>query len=238
MYLLRTGSCFELLILLVLYVKSSIINSIHVYSDSFPTIDEYDFTILDPDSIYGSPYGGYSRATRSRLASVPLYLPDVLSDEDDERNVNANNDVDDDDQKYMEIHDAAGRLFICRVYSEDELDPSSLGDSMYTAPKLRQLETSLATTDTTKSSADKLQKSIESGNENAIANVFSSEIDAIIDDATKAVTTVADGETNKIDVLERKRLAIQSKLNELQNICAQLHKGWWSYEICIGQCKF
>ena len=33
---------------------------------------EYDSTILDPSNAYGSPFGGFSRATASRLANMPL----------------------------------------------------------------------------------------------------------------------------------------------------------------------
>ena len=40
----------------------------HVYTDSFPTNDEYDIMALDPSTAYGTPYGGFSRATASRLA--------------------------------------------------------------------------------------------------------------------------------------------------------------------------
>lgn len=101
----------------------------HVYTNSFPTYDEYDYSILDPDHIYGSPYGGFSRAARSRLASLPLFLPDVSGDATNENPL------------HMEVRDAEGRLFVCRVYHEEELDPESLHDSMYDAPKLRMIET-------------------------------------------------------------------------------------------------
>uniref|UniRef100_A0A7S4NB29 MRH domain-containing protein n=1 Tax=Odontella aurita TaxID=265563 RepID=A0A7S4NB29_9STRA len=39
-----------------------------------PSHDEYDDTVFDPRSMFGAPYGGYARATRSRLAKLPLRL--------------------------------------------------------------------------------------------------------------------------------------------------------------------
>lgn len=100
----------------------------HVYSDSFATsTEEFDPTILDPHHIYGSPYGGFSRATRSRLASLPLFLPEV----------SVETPATDDNAIYFEVSDSTGRLFACRVYHEDELLPESLGESMFDAPKLR-----------------------------------------------------------------------------------------------------
>lgn len=97
----------------------------HVYLDSFPDHAEYDANILDPHHVYGSPFGGFSRATRSRLASLPLYLPEISGE------------LGDSDPMFMEVRDDTGRLFACRVYHEDELLRDSLGESMFDTPKLR-----------------------------------------------------------------------------------------------------
>jgi hypothetical protein len=94
----------------------------HVYTDSFPTNDEYDIMVLDPHSRFGSPYGGFSRATSSRLASLPLKLPHVALE------------VDEYPPHYSEIRDAQGRLYVCKLYHQDELDPDSLVESMFTTP--------------------------------------------------------------------------------------------------------
>lgn len=80
----------------------------------FPPNDEYDHKILDPNTIYGSPYGGFARATRSRLAKLPLILP-VASDE----------------TKHMTVTDGQGRRFVCRTYSEDEVDESTINNSVF-----------------------------------------------------------------------------------------------------------
>lgn len=104
--------------------SSLLVSAGHVYTDSFPTNDEYDFMILDADSVYGSPYGGFSRSVSSRLAKLPLKLPHA--------------DVNSDDYQpdYTTIRDNQGRPFACRVYHEDEIDPESFNDSMFNAPIL------------------------------------------------------------------------------------------------------
>jgi hypothetical protein len=166
----------------------------HVYSDSFPTYDEYDYSILDPEHIYGAPYGGYSRATRSRLASLPLFLPDLYD----------NNPS--DNPLHMEVRDAAGRLFVCRVYHEDELDPESLGESMFDVPKLKALE--------------REEDNIELG-----MNLIDS-VEEIVENAELASTE--DKQGNRV-------LKIQDALSELDGVCSQVDTGWWSYEICFGK---
>ncbi len=110
-------SCVSLVPLLL---AARTVHSLYDHRDLFPNNDEYDFNILDPDSVFGSPFGGFSRATRSRLAALPLRLPSV-SDEEPE-------------PLHMEISDASGRQFICRVYNEDEIDQASLTNSMFDPP--------------------------------------------------------------------------------------------------------
>ena len=80
----------------------------------FPPNDEYDHRILDPNTVYGSPYGGFARATRSRLAKLPLVLP-VTSSE----------------TEYLTVTDGEGRRFVCRTYTEDQVDKKSMNDSMF-----------------------------------------------------------------------------------------------------------
>ena len=78
-------------------------DSSHVYTDSFPTNDEYDFAVLDPDTVYGSPYGGFSRATASRLASLPLKLPNVPEE------------LREFEPVYTQVRDYQGRPFVWYV---------------------------------------------------------------------------------------------------------------------------
>lgn len=111
-------------LLLVLLVHSTTIAT-HLYSDSFPTNDEYDFNILDVYNMHGSPYGGFGRATRSQMAALPLQLPGTVGEYNHgEKEI------------YMEMRDGDGRLFACRVYHQDELTPSSLQESMFTTAQM------------------------------------------------------------------------------------------------------
>jgi len=115
-------------LLVLVYCCSITISANHVYSDSFPTNDEYDFNILDPHHIHGSPYGGFGRATRSRLAALPLHLPGTVGEYTGEEEVS-----------FMEMRDGDGRLFACRVYHEDELTGNSLAESMFNTARLAPL---------------------------------------------------------------------------------------------------
>lgn len=112
-------------ITLLIFCLRNIIVATHVYSDSFPTNDEYDFNVLDPHHIYGSPYGGFGRATRSRLAALPLHLPGTVGEFHTGEG-----------EFYMEMRDGDGRLFACRTYHEDELTQDSLAESMFTTAQL------------------------------------------------------------------------------------------------------
>lgn len=125
-----------------------------------PSHDEYDQTIFDPRSMFGAPYGGYGRATRSRLAALPLRLvggagfdllppvsPGDKSEEDNdaEDGVGASSsegDVSDgrpaQEVPYFQLSDGQGRRFVCRPYHEDELEPESVMSSMFDAPILRE----------------------------------------------------------------------------------------------------
>ncbi|CAJ1946433.1 unnamed protein product [Cylindrotheca closterium] len=88
------------------------------YIDALPET-EYDFTILDPNTAYGSPYGGFSRATASRLASMPLMLPNIAQE------------LADFEPVYMTTRDSSGQEYACKVYHEDELEAISLDESMF-----------------------------------------------------------------------------------------------------------
>ncbi len=88
-------------------------------STAKPDDTEYDFAILDPDSPFGSPYGGYGRATGSRLSSLGLKLPNVV------------NSVGDFEPFFFQVRDYSGRSFSCRSYHEDELDPKATEKGMF-----------------------------------------------------------------------------------------------------------
>uniref|UniRef100_A0A7S4RH86 Protein OS9-like domain-containing protein n=1 Tax=Ditylum brightwellii TaxID=49249 RepID=A0A7S4RH86_9STRA len=136
----------------------------HLAKDSFPTNDEYDSQLFDPQHIFGAPLGGYSRATRSRLANLPIRLVGGASFDLDmshlklsadtkkkeEQNEEEKEGKEKEEEKkeeevpratskspYFTIRDGSGNPFACRVYHEDELDPRSITASMFDAPVFR-----------------------------------------------------------------------------------------------------
>jgi hypothetical protein len=205
--------CRRYILLSLVSLTKVAVESGHVYSDSFPSsYEEYSYDILDPLTVYGSPYGGFSRATPSRLATLPLVLPEVPDETPSE------------DPFYMQVRDAQGRLFACRVYHEDELDPESLNDSMFDAPRLRveTPEAEVVDKDTKETvlidsasgtTTTSLEKSVASGN------------------AWMPQTTLSEAGDGKILAI----VEIERRLKTLEGICAQIHKGWWSYEWCYKQ---
>jgi len=89
--------------------------------------------LLDPDNAFGVPFGGYGRDTRSRLAALPLFLPHATADLQEQLEQHV-------EPLHAQIRDADGRLYACRVYHEDELEPDSLldgGGSLFDPPRLR-----------------------------------------------------------------------------------------------------
>lgn len=228
----------------------------HVYTDSFPTHDEYDHMILDADSVYGSPYGGFSRATASRLAGLTLKLPNI----GDEL-------IESDISQYETIRDYEGRPFACRVYHEDELEPSSLGDSMFDAPVLKavkeeeakkgkgkQLETATerGTKDLslgggeTKVETDPLETAnVDGANMDTAEQEEETQIYTEMDKLMDPTVTSASGPklSKKIGPLVKTHdghftdpIAVAHMLNQrlkaLVGMCAQIHRGWWSYSWC------
>jgi hypothetical protein len=108
------------------------------HSRMFPQNDEYDPWILDPFTIYGSPYGGFSRATRSRLEALPLKLPDEFFYDNEAPKQTPAADKEEqelDERLFWEISDGLGRRYACRTYYNNELEPSSFAESMFEVPR-------------------------------------------------------------------------------------------------------
>lgn len=189
----------------------------HVYTDSFPLDDEYDFAILDPDHAFGSPFGGFSRATASRLASLPLKLPNVAEE------------LTDFEPVYMHIRDSQGRPFVCRAYHEDELDPKSFTDSMFDMAKVvsnsEEHHAKLKT-------IDEIDK--EHGTYMSVGGDYAkTKASESASDMSKHRATLSHQDHHppegKKDFAEQVR-NLNHDLAQLRGFCAQFHRGWWSYE--------
>mmetsp|Transcript_7650 Transcript_7650/g.11126 ORF Transcript_7650/g.11126 Transcript_7650/m.11126 type:complete len:585 (+) Transcript_7650:127-1881(+) len=104
---------------------SQVLATVH-HTDLFPSDEEvFDSKILDPNTVYGSPYGGFARATRSRLAALPLVLP-------------ADNIAgDDNDTEYTTVTDSLGRRYVCRTYHQDEVTVASFKGSVFDQVELQ-----------------------------------------------------------------------------------------------------
>jgi Glucosidase II beta subunit-like protein len=201
------------LILLCFLTCLAVSHARHVYTDSFPSsYEEYDSSLLDPDSAYGSPYGGYSRATQSRLASLPLHLPPTTEELEDYQASNPTNTL------YFKVRNSQGKLFACRVYHEDELEPDSLNESMFTAPRLLHESSYPAIASEAGAATNKASMVPQ------VPRAEDPKKDALELPSSSLPTD------SKIKAIER----IDALLDQLEGTCAQIHKGWWSYEWCYG----
>ena len=207
----------------------------NVIDELYPPFEEYDATILDPLHAYGSPYGGFSRATRRRLAALPLPLPELTTEEVDES-------AESWEPFYTTVRDGTtGHLFACRVYHEDEVLPQSLMDSLFEPPLLRsdaaadnntqqqqsqQHQSQQQQSETTNKSGPKIIQHSTSSN----PGYKSLEIET--KDGVYKMPENKDGSA----VLDTKdtinMMRVTKRLKSLEGLCAQIHKGWWSYEWC------
>lgn len=231
----------------------------HVHTDSFPTHDEYDVMALDPATAHGAPYGGYSRATASRLAALPLRLPDTGAD------------LPDYEPAYMTVRDSRGRPYACRVYHEDELEATSLTDSLFDVPRLAGPAAGVArTAKATDKKGDNDEEGVEAkagpaadgaandggagegASDGAASNpsvgaatvgahdgVIPTEADAGATPSGEVVPSSASSPASASDQGQHWRDdpilvldEITRRLSKLVGLCGQLHPNWWSYEWC------
>lgn len=124
------------------------------YQDYFPPEqEEYDPFQFDPHSLFGSPLGGYARATRSRLAALPMrFVGDSVfwgkkeqhvgskmngvkeqghDDHHDEQHHDLHGRKGEEGQPYFTFTDVMGREFACSIYDEDDLAPESIAQSVF-----------------------------------------------------------------------------------------------------------
>ena len=162
--------------------------------------------MLDPEHPYGSPYGGFSRASAHRLASLPLFLPNVAENRDDFQPF------------FSKVTDALGQSYSCRTYHEDELDPLSFEDGMFVPPVLRKKEPSKDNEE------EKTLK--ESTMEDPPVTSD--------DDETEPVSSLPEQqEGSQEQSMAMLRDKVQDNLSKLKGMCAHFHQGWWSYEWCF-----
>jgi len=186
--------------------------------------------ILDPEHPYGSPYGGFSRATSSRLSSLPLLLP----------NVGENKDV--FQPFFTRVSDASGQSYVCRAYHEDELDPTTLEDGMFVPPVFRKENE--VDDDNSRDSVHESSKvdetsskddEVSSKDETSSSSSTSSENTEPFQDGDKETTTTTSSTVDspeEDDSAIRDQMALDS-LSQLEGMCAQSYQGYWSYEWCM-----
>ena len=262
-------SCFLVLVTVNVNVNNNnvvVVNAVdtrdsrhqHIFTDSFPRNDEYDMMALDPSTPFGTPYGGFSRATASRLASLPLTLPSIGKEVGD--GTSKSESESEFEPMYTTVRDMYGRPFVCRVYHEDELEPSSLGDSMFDTPRLKQekstrtstsddasASTSTTTTDATESERDLTAATNSDNSEEVPVSVdeMTKDQKAVYDAIDSAIAdTGADTDTLAKPAVKKTRTfetvlnpillshKIHKRFSKLAGLCAQYHPGWWSYEWC------
>jgi len=85
----------------------------------FPPNDEYEFMNFNPETLSGAPYGGFSRATSSRLASLPLRIIGHVPE------------IEEDSSPHISVHDHNGREFACRSYKKEKLSKESIKESVF-----------------------------------------------------------------------------------------------------------
>ena len=203
-------------------------SSSSILDDLFPPYEEYDANILDPLHGFGSPYGGFSRATRRRLAALPLPLPDLTLEDEEGQEW---------DPLYTTVRDGTtGQLYACRVYHQDELMPQSLVDSMYAPPVIRK--GSQAQSGESPSTEMENKEEIMD-QEQSPSTEMEMENEEEINEEESMETEQGGSEKEQEGrefVLEphhaMKMIELTKRLDALKGLCGQIHKGWWSYEWC------
>ena len=100
-------------------------------------------------TLFGAPLGGWSRANRSRLASLPLRLvgnsvfwknENGESDENGNENDAETHRIAGSGSPYFTMSDGIGRKFVCHIYDQDDLTQLSLSQSVFDAPILKNID--------------------------------------------------------------------------------------------------
>ena len=227
----------------------------------YPPNEEYDFTILDPNNVHGSPFGGFARATQSRLAALPLILPsskeqDASASSSSSVGADANgasasvtdNNVN-NDELYYEVRDAAGTLFACRVYHEDELASFSIKESVFDVAVDPTEEAAIL--ESSRQAADKANESKEttpgadsvgdaaaaSGSHKGGDDVMNGMnghvvVSSSVDENSLPLHIQSQGDVPELEQIVDSIGSIVTYMAHLTGVCSQIHQGWWSYEWC------
>jgi hypothetical protein len=219
-YTMRSSTVIISCFLVLLVTVKNVVNAVdtrdsrhqHIFTDSFPRNDEYDMMALDPSTPFGTPYGGFSRATASRLASLPLTLPSIGKEVGDGAGAGDSGESESEfEPMYTTVRDMYGRPFVCRVYHEDELEPSSLGDSMFDTPRLKQKITSTSSDDESTNTNDDADND-ESASASTTTDVTESERD---------LTTTTNSDNSEVPVsVDEEMTKDQKAINNLNDAIA------------------
>jgi len=192
----------------------------------FPGNDEYDPAVLDANNVHGTPYGGYSRATRSRLASLPLKLPNLFVKDDETTSTETH---------YWETADGMGRRHVCRIFTEDALESSSLSRESLFDPPINRLFLELED-DKHRLLGERLSRIVATQSDyysqtnDLEKEGFMKHTDnAWLRESEEAVDTTSAGVGFGFDFDD---MEIEVRLDLLDGLCIQKRMKYWTYEWC------
>ncbi len=213
-------------------------------------------------SLFGAPLGGWSRASRSRLAALPLRLVgDSVFWQDQQNAEEGNIEINTEEHSkrvetggpYFTMRDGIGRKFVCHIYDEKELSPKSMSESMFDAPIFRINIGEEVSEESTSFDSIPGEGNIDSSHKMDDADLGDyydeDDLDLSLEPAVELVLT-----HDLDEYLEGKGINLESQLElsstkykydyhldtsriienlkKLKGTCASLHTGWWSYEWC------
>lgn len=198
-----------------------------------PKEEEYDLVKFDPQTFYGAPLGGYSRATRSRLASLPMrFVGDALFWNNGDSETEESDDLEgENSEPFFTMRDGTGREFACRIYREEELIPSSFHDSMFEAA----IEIKDSDSDCN-DNTNQLDKQSETLWDESSFNTIFPEIN--MDDVTVSIPDISKTHSDSSDYeyITRSetvpKQAILYSLKELDGTCTEYVSNFLSYKLC------
>ena len=225
----------------------------------FPGYDEYEIGTFDygdqseprgdsqsPFPLYGKPYGGYARATASRLAKLPLrFTSDVgfefsssPSDGDKEKAGESGNNATGIAGHYFTMRDASGRPFACKVFQESDLEIVDVHSSLFDIVQYPPSEDGEYFDDNEQVEDNNEEEEDEFSNmsDEERLSLYKTAIISVVElwndqngniDASKLV----DGSTPKSVILTIERLS--SLLDDSEGTCSTIIQGWWSYKWCF-----